>query len=842
VVALLCAVLPAAGAQAENHLVSAPRALASTAGYSTGVLHWSPMRGADHYEFEIAADGAFNSLVLGSAGHFTTRSTVATLSRTLQDGKYWWRVRAVSAGGSVSSWVVRTFTKKWQSPPQLIAPANGASISFPLQPLLLSWSPVLGAVRYEVTIAKDASLTSLVSGSPATTTTTSYIPSATLAEGSYFWGVTPLDAEGHEGAPSVVRAFRWGWPTATQTSLRDLVDAPEFFDPLLSWSPVPGAAKYELDVNFSQDFNTSSRVCCSSATVATGYSSPKVLPNNTYYWRVRPVNIQGAEGVWTSGASFTKTFDNVPPVAGSSITGLHMRDEFSDGGPKPAGWSTQVPILVWNPVPGASAYDLDVYDMKGSCNITLASTHWHVVTPVTAWTPYGTGRSGNLPYPSSGVSVAGDGAKLVAGTHYCVRIRAVGDGDTTGARIYGDYTFLDNAFTYAGAFGGGGSPVPSGGDYLTPVGGVLTTQTPFLTWRPIAGAASYYVLVSRDPSFTTLVDYAFTQIPAYAPRHTIADETTAYYWAILPAPNASGVGAFPNPLQAAAASFQKRSAPPALVSPTKGAELAATQPQFQWTSVPGARNYRLQVSTDPNFGSKLLDNVVTASTSYVSNTTYPAQSTLYWRVQANDEKATALIWSDSGTFKQVLPTPHPLAANARTSDSVPTWRWDPVKGATGYDVRVALPGGSSKTFSHIPSPAAVPVELSGTGVFRWQVRAEFSGSVTGPYSAPAPFTRTVTPPKGTRVSVSNGRSLVFQWQGRPGVKQYVLQVATHPDFSGGVDSESTEGTAIAPNLTQGGYAKGGKFYWHVAAVDADGNTGGFSPTRTFRFRGPSGKH
>jgi hypothetical protein len=841
---MLCVALPAAGAQAQTHTLGAPRLAASATAYSTAVLRWSPMGGADHYEFEIAADAAFNSLVLGTAGHFTTRSTAATLAKTLQDGKYWWRVRAVSGSGGVSSWVVHSFTKNWESPPHLTVPANGASISFPSQPLLLSWSPVLGAVRYQVSIAKDPNLTSLVSGSPAATTTTSYIPSATLAEGTYFWAVTPLDAENHEGARSAVRSFKWGWPTATQTSLRDLVDAPEFFDPLLSWSPVPGAAKYELDVNFSQDFNTSSRVCCSSPTVATAYASSKLLPNNTYYWRVRPVNIQGAEGVWTNGASFTKTFDNVPPVAGSSITGLHMRDGFGDGGAKPAGWATQTPILVWNPVPGASAYDLDVYAMHGTCNITLAtgSEHWHVVTPVASWTPLGVGRSGNLPYPASGVSVATDGPKLASGIHYCVRVRAEGDADTTGARIYGDYTSLDNAFTYAGPFGGGGAPAPTGGDYLSPVGGVLTTQTPFFTWRPIAGAASYYVIVSRDPSFTTLVDYAFTQIPAYAPRHTIADETTAYYWAVLPAPNANGSGAFPNVLQASATNFQKRSGPPVLVSPTKGAELAATQPQFQWTPVQGARNYRLQVSTDPNFGSKLLDNVVTASTSYVSNTTYPAQSILYWHVQANDEKGTALTWSESGTFKQVLPRPHPLASNARTSDTVPTWRWDPVKGATGYEVRVVLPGGSSTTISHIPSPAAVPVQLSGTGVFRWQVRADFGSSVVGPFSAPTPFARTVTPPKGGRVSVSNGRSLVFQWQGRPGVKQYVLQVASRPDFSGGVDSETTEGAAIAPTLFQSGFGKGGKFYWHVAAVDADGNTGGFSPTKTFRFRGPAGRH
>ena len=834
---MLCALLLSAGAQAGGHAASAPRITAASASYNTGVLRWSA-RGADHYEFELAGDAGFNSLLLGGYGHFQTRSTIATLNRTLPDGKYWWRVRAVGKSGSISPWVTRTFTKAWRSPPQLVVPGDGASISFPTQPLLLSWRPVLGAVTYEVTIAKDQTLTSPINGGPATTTTTSYIPPSTLADGKYFWAVTPLDAEHHEGQRSAVRSFTWGWPSATTTNLRDLVDAPELDDPLLTWNPVPGAAKYELDVNFSQDFNPSSKVCCASTTVATGYSPSKILANNTYYWRVRPVNVQGSEGVWTSGATFTKTFDNVPPVTGSSITGLHMRDASGDSGPKPAGWATSSPMLVWNPVPGASAYDLDVFSMTGAtCDLTQAKTHFHVITPLPAWAPE-IGSHGTLPYPSTGAKFEAENAKLTNGQHYCVRIRAEGDDDTAGTRIYGDYTYLNDAFSYvqpAPAGGGLGSPA---GSYLSPAGGVQVSSTPIFTWRPIPGANSYWVLVSRDPSFTTLVLYAFTQLPEYVPRFTIADEATSYYWAVIPASGANGSGVSVTPLNASPASFQKRSAPPTLISPTSGQELPATQPQFQWSQVLGARNYRLQVSTDPQFG-KLLDNVVTPSTSFVSNTTYPAQATLYWRVQVNDDQGIALTWSNAGTFKQVLPAPHPVA-NESSGSSIPTWRWAAVQGATSYDVRVIVPGGNAKVYSGIPTPAFVPVQLSGIGLFRWQVRAHFSGSATGPYSSLTSFRRTASPPTGLRVAASNGRTLLFSWSGRAGVREYIVQVATDPAFSHAVDNETTEGTAVAPTLFQGGYAKGGLFYWHVSAIDADGNKGAFSPTRTFRFRGPSG--
>jgi hypothetical protein len=428
-----------------------------------------------------------------------------------------------------------------------------------------------------------------------------------------------------------------------------------------------------------------------------------------------------------------------------------------------------------------------------------------------------------------------------------VRIRAVGETSTTGDRVFGDYTFLDNAFTYTPNPPATGPVALPKNYYLTPTGGTTTGQTPLYIWNAIPGANSYWVIVARDPSFTTLVDYGFTQIPAYAPRRTMADEDTAYYWAILPAANSDGTGrpTDPNtgrpvdPLGASAAFFQKRSAPPILLSPTAGQVLTATQPTFKWTALPGssdwvlgARNYRLQVSTDPNF-TTLLDNVVTSSTAYVSTTTYPAQQTLYWRVQANDGDGLALTWSATGTFKQVLPPPTGLTQLAASGDLTPAWRWQAVTGAIGYDVRVVYPGGSPHVYQKVPTPAMVPTQLKGTGVFAWQVRADFSGGAVGPYSGTLSFQRTVTPPQQTRAAVS-AHAVTLQWQGRPGLDEYVVQIASRRDFSHTVEKDKTEGTVVASNLKAFTKA-GGRFFWRVAAVDANGNLGGYSPTKTFKI-------
>jgi hypothetical protein len=153
---------------------------------------------------------------------------------------------------------------------------------------------------------------------------------------------------------------------------------------------------------------------------------------------------------------------------------------------------------------------------------------------------------------------------------------------------------------------------------------------------------------------------------------------------------------------------------------------------------------------------------------------------------------------------------------------------------------VAKPNAVQQTFSNIPVAAAVPVQLTGTGVFRWQVRAEFprgtGGTVPGAWSRISPFTRTISPPTGS-TAVASGTSLLLRWRARPGIKTYRVEVASSPDFSHRVDAETTEAPMVAPTLLQGGFAKGGLLYWHVAAVDADGNQGSFGPTLKFRFAG-----
>jgi hypothetical protein len=696
-------------------------------------------------------------------------------------------------------------------------------------------------------LASDPALANIVInyGQPVETWATNYVPAfSLLPAGTYYWNVVPVDSEGNKGTPSPVQSFSLSWPSVTTPHVTDLMAADEMFDPQFSWDPVPGATKYEVEVNSSVDFAPGSKVCCSQLTISTSMAPTVVFRDNTYYWRVRAIDAAGNAGVWNRGPDFVKTFDKVPPVTPPSIKNLHMRDNLNDPGTDvdggTAGYQTEVPILKWDSVPGASSYLVEVAQYNSGICEWGATGSWRVTSAVPSWTPLGSGWNGVKPYPDAH-AVAYEFTSLVLNKSYCARVRARGERDSGNQEVYGDFTYLNDgtgaAFQWTG-YPAGGACTPScnpgylgANDYVLPATGTLTRLTPLVTWKPLAGHASYFVLVSKDANFSNIVDYAFTQVPAYSPRGsltttTYSDETTLYYWAVLPAVNANGSGAVGDPLSAAPSNFQKQSIPPSIISPADGA-LLTEQPVFRWNTVEGARRYRFQVAQEPTFASPIED-VSTAATSYTPFTTHPADTTLYWRVRADDENLIGLTWSTTRTFQRKLPTPTPDPANATIGDFTPAWAWSNVTGASGYTFAIDGPDGSHKDWDGLRMPKVAFVYLYGPGIWRWRVRAEFpklpSGSVTGPWSSYVPFTRTLSEPANARTSVS-GTHVLLSWNWKLGAKDFRVQISQRPDFSTTLEDITTDNTSYAPLLTHPFYAMGGSFYWRVAARDKGFNVG-----------------
>jgi hypothetical protein len=472
-------------------------------------------------------------------------------------------------------------------------------------------------------------------------------------------------------------------PAPTGLAVADLISDNGVFDPQLSWTGVSGAKGYQIEINSTDTWASGSKVCCNNigstnpvTTVGTSFSPPVVLPNDDeYYWRVRAVDASNNAGPWTAGDPFSKSYGSTP-----SVPNVRLADSNLDG--IAAGTTVATPIVLWDPSPGASSYRVQVTTFDSGASVCdWSASVLATKTTVTGWTPLGWSKHTDADPLQRGIPASTDLTNhLDAGVSYCVRVSPIDGPAVTsgGPQVEAGWTYLPSINAPAFTWSGPPTVEPcapcalDASDYLRPVGGSTIDSMPVFTWDPVPGAQSYFVVVANDPQFTTIEDYAYTRVAAYAPRELAKtrgypDKTSNYYWAVLPAASANGLNVSTDVTSSNPQAFEKQTAAPTLLGPTGGAVVSTTATVFHWTPVDGARRYHLQVSDDPTFANVLDEKPIqgqatvpngagTDSTAYTSSTDYPTGTTLYWRVQAEleDQNSTfvGLRWSTTGTFQR----------------------------------------------------------------------------------------------------------------------------------------------------------------------------------------------
>ncbi len=153
-------------------------------------------------------------------------------------------------------------------------------------------------------------------------------------------------------------------PAPTTPTAGATVDQPVF-----SWAPVDGAAKYEIEVALDDQFVTVTDPPLPTDPVedpqprpvnGTTYVPTFSYSAKTHYWHVRAVAADGTEGEWSSFRTFTRRWTNEDEAAGVALASPASRVEnvrLVSGGQSPP---LNRIALTWDAVPSASYYEVDI--------------------------------------------------------------------------------------------------------------------------------------------------------------------------------------------------------------------------------------------------------------------------------------------------------------------------------------------------------------------------------------------------------------------------------------------------------------------------------------------------
>ncbi len=174
-------------------------------------LQWNPQAYAAQYDVQLDNDDNFSSPITT----VTTKMTAWAYTDPLAAGTYYWRVRREDADNRPGPWSSGRSFNLAPAAPTLTSPTNGAKPS--PATLIYQWTASQPAPKYTIEVSTTNTFGMLVGGTPKTTVMTQWAPLATLANGTYYWRVKAINANGGILATSGTWSFTINLDTTRPT-------------------------------------------------------------------------------------------------------------------------------------------------------------------------------------------------------------------------------------------------------------------------------------------------------------------------------------------------------------------------------------------------------------------------------------------------------------------------------------------------------------------------------------------------------------------------------------------------------------------------------------------------
>ncbi len=254
------------------------------------LLSWEKDHEAASYEVEVSRDRKFKNIFFRN----TTARNFDTVKGTLKSGKYYWRVRAVSAAGEkLPPSRISEFSVKSSLPITLIEPKAEARFSVDAGIFLFRWSDPNRLGRYRIELFATPSMKKRL---VARETKNDYIELRDLRPGRYFWRVVPGGVPAQPGSPlrGMSVSGKLPLPVIIYPHRNSTINVRHMQSLMFSWQPVRGATEYEITLYRYRGFYQTRLLTRKSYSPRFILKDFTILDIDNFMWEVKAVKKEKA--------------------------------------------------------------------------------------------------------------------------------------------------------------------------------------------------------------------------------------------------------------------------------------------------------------------------------------------------------------------------------------------------------------------------------------------------------------------------------------------------------------------------------------------------------------------
>jgi len=349
-----------------------------------------------------------------------------------------------------------------------------------------------------------------------------------------------------------------------------------------------------------------------------------------------------------------------------------------------------------------------------------------------------------------------------------------------------------------------------------------------IKFTSVEKAVFYRIMLARDKE---IKDIVYEKVIKPAEKFLLTGIEDGLYYLQSQSIDDLGIEGFPSP--PVELRIRLNPLPPYIESPTRDAELKKKSVTFKWLKVADAVKYHLQIATESEFKTLIIDKKDIKDTEFIAEN---LEFRRYWfRLRSIAADGYAGLWSDPLGFTILPPPPAPPLEKPAVGKDEITIRWRDLGKGIHYEFQMAKDGDFQQILHEqkVEKPEITLPKPKEIGTYYVRTKAIDPDGYAGDFSAPQSFEIKPPPPP---IPVLNKPEVRWQevyisWPDLGKDIRYHFQLSEDPEFQKLLfEKKLDKPEVVFPKPTQIG-----EYYVRAKAIDAAGRAGDYSLPQTFKL-------